>query len=156
MPTTMALSPANTRSTMMTWRRALSSASKGHTYSCIILYSLSVRSAARLHEAGLADGVRHDGRALPDQLAGDDEDDPQSDVAEHMEPLQQAGDEGGRGAHEANGQDEAEDQNPRMIVGGGGHGQDVVQRHRNVGDHDLRQGLPQRLHLPLAIRPWCV
>ena len=62
--------------------------------------------------------------------------------------VQKPGDEGGGKAHQRDRQDQAKHQNRRMILGRTGHGQHVVQAHRNVRDHDLGGGLPECLGRP--------
>jgi hypothetical protein len=39
--------------------------------------------------------------------------------------------------HQDDGQQQADDQDGRVVLGGASNGEDVVERHRDVGDHDL-------------------
>ena len=57
--------------------------------------------------------------------------------------------EGGQ-AHQGDRQDQAEHQQGGVIARRAGHGQDVVERHREVGQHDLHQGGAEALGGGLA------
>ena len=83
--------------------------------------------------------------SLPDHPERDIENDRKADIGDPAVALQQARDERCREAHERNGEHQPEDQNDRMLAGGAGHRENVVERHRDVGDDDLPGGLGEGL-----------
>ena len=80
-------------------------------------------------------------------MHGHIEHDDQADVADPAVLGQQLGDEGRGEAHQRDGQDQAEDHDPGMFMRGTGNGQHIVQRHGDIGDHDLKQGRAEGLAL---------
>jgi hypothetical protein len=80
-------------------------------------------------------------------VQGDIEHDDQADVADPAVLMQQLGDPGGGDAHQDDRQQQAEDQHDGMLAGRAGHGQHIVERHRQVGDQDLHEGLLEGLGL---------
>ena len=83
----------------------------------------------------------------------DVEDDRQPDIGDPALPVEQAGDEARGHAHQHDRQAEPEHQRRRVIARGAGHRQHVVERHGDVGDHDLPGGLGEGLARQMCTSP---
>jgi hypothetical protein len=84
-------------------------------------------------------------RPIPHHDDGHIQDDQQPHIGDPAVAVQQPGDEVGGQAHQRDGEGEADDQHLQVVARRAGHGQHVVQRHRHIGQHDLGDGLAERL-----------
>ncbi len=82
---------------------------------------------------------------FPHEFQGDEEDDDKADPGDPAALFEQGGDEAGGEAHQDDGDAEACDHDPGVFAGGAGDGEDVVEAHGEVGQHDLQHGLAHRL-----------
>ncbi len=94
-------------------------------------------------------------RAAPDHVERDIEDDGEADIGDPAVPVEQPGDEARRHAHQHDRQAEPEHQRERMLARGARHRQHVVERHRDVRQHDLPGGLGEGLARHIRASP-CV
>ena len=74
--------------------------------------------------------------AVVDHLAGDIDDHREADVGDPAVALDVAGDDVRRDAHQGDREDQADDQDARVVASRAGDGQDVVEAHADVGDRD--------------------
>ncbi|CDX22849.1 hypothetical protein MPLSOD_100114 [Mesorhizobium sp. SOD10] len=78
------------------------------------------------------------------------QDDQQADIGDPTICVQEACDKGSGKTHQRDRKGQPDDQDGRMLHSGAGDGQNVVERHRNVGDDDLPGGLREGLARALA------
>ena len=63
--------------------------------------------------------------------------DSEADISDPVVPGEDPGDVRRGQPHEGDGQHQTEDQHPKVVPGDAGHGEDIVQRHGDIGNDDL-------------------
>src|SRR6188508_156240 len=119
-PTTIALSPAKTRSTRMTLTSASNALSEKSISKSLVGREIRQCARNRVRVRGFDELER----AVEDHLQRDVEDDGE--------------------AHVRNGEYESEHEHPPVLACDTGDGEDVVERHRDVRHDDLHHGLLHR------------
>ncbi len=82
----------------------------------------------------------------------DEGDDPEADPGEPERAIEQPGDKGRGDPHQGDREDKPDHQHKRVVARHPGDGEDIVERHREVGHDDLQQRLCLRLLARKATR----
>ncbi|CDX16455.1 hypothetical protein MPLB_160025 [Mesorhizobium sp. ORS 3324] len=119
-----------------------------HAPVCGETTSVAVRPEPGRQESEMVGKLLHG--AAEQHVDGHVQDDQQAEIGNPAIFLQQTRDKGSGKAHQGDRQGQADDEHRRVLHGGAGDGEHVVERHGDVGDDDLPGGLRERLARPFA------